>query len=213
MFVKGNMINHRKEFKKAQQLAKRKADLSGNGSYLFENNTKGDFYLPRLTKDGLKVLKAGGQFVGDDYYFGLLKTGELKLVKELNEAPGPEKLFLYKNFNRDETRLHEPNRDGQYIIPPTGEFVGDSRFFPLLKTGRLKLIKEVESQMTTPEKLITEQPPVITHMGQVEFVKNPDGEYLTEEQRKKKQQKLNALNPQLDFISENPMDGVKLLLD
>ncbi len=202
MFVKGNMINYRKELKKAQQLAKRQDDLSGTGSYLFENNTKGDIYLSRKTKDNLKIVKLGGQFVGDSYYFSLLKAGEIKLIKELNEIPGPEKLFVYKNFNRDETRLPEPNRDGQNIIPPTGEFVGDSRFFPLLRNGRLKLIKEVESQMQ-PEKLMIEQPPTVTHQGQVEFVKTPDGQYLTEEERKKKEK----------ILSEDPMSGVRLLLD
>lgn len=197
------MINYRKELKKAQQLAKRQDDLSGTGSYLFENNTKGDIYLSRRTKDNVKIVKLGGQFVGDSYYFSLLKTGEVKLVKELNEVPSPEKLFVYKNFNRDETRLPEPNRDGQNVIPPTGEFVGDSRYFPLLKTGRLKLIKEVESQMQQPEKLMTEQPPTITRQGQVEFVKTPDGQYLTEEERKKKEK----------ILSEDPMNGVRLLLD
>jgi hypothetical protein len=77
-----------------------------------------------------------------------------------------------------------------------------------LKTGRLKLIKEVESQMpkNQPEKLMTEQPPTITRLGQVEFVKTPDGLYLTEEERKKKEKKDKIL-------SEDPLAGVKLLLD
>ena len=121
------MINYRKEHRKAQQLAKRQHDLSGTGAYLFENNTKGDFHLPRPTKDGVRVVKFGGQFEGDSYYFGLLKSGEIKLVRNLTEPIAPEKLFVYKNFNRDETKLPSPNRDGQWIIPPTGEFVGDSR--------------------------------------------------------------------------------------
>jgi len=65
VFVKVNrMINYRKQQRKAQQLAKRMADLSGTGSYLFENNTKGDFHLPRPTKENVRVVKLGAQFVG-----------------------------------------------------------------------------------------------------------------------------------------------------
>ena len=75
------MINYRKEHRKAQQLAKRQKDMSGKGHYLFENNAKGDFYLPRPTKDGLRIVKFGAQFEGDDYYLGLMKSGEIKLVK------------------------------------------------------------------------------------------------------------------------------------
>ena len=196
------MINYRKEFRKAQQLAKRKADLSGTGSYLFENNTKGDFHLPRPTKENVRIVKYGGQFIGDSYYFGLLKTGEIRLVRNLTEAESPSKLFVYKNFNRDEVKLPEPNRDGQLFVPPMGEFVGDNRFFPLLKQGKLKLIKEVESQVPQ-DKLLTEQPPLITHEGKVEFVKINDDQQLNEEERKKKEK----------LISENPMEGIKLLLD
>jgi len=130
-----------------------------------------------------------------------LKTGEIRLVRNLNEAEAPEKLFVYKNFNRDEVKLPEPNRDGQLFIPPTGEFVGDSRFFSLLKQGTLKLIKEVESQVPQ-DKLLTEQPPAVTHEGKVEFVK-VDDQQLNEEERKKKEK----------LLSENPLDGIKLLLD
>jgi hypothetical protein len=196
------MINYRKEFRKAQQLAKRKTDMSGKGNYLFENNTKGDFHLPRPTSEGVRMVKFGGQFAGDDYYFSMLKTGELKLVRNLSDQPSPEKLFVYKNYNRDETKLPEANRDGQWIIPPTGEFVGDSRYFPLLKTGRLKLLKEVEQQMPQPQKLLTEQPPVVSHQGHVEFVK-VDAQQLNEEEKKKKDK----------LLSEDPLSGVKLLLD
>lgn len=197
------MTNYRKENRKAQQLAKREKDLSGIGSYLFENNTKGDFHLPRPTKDGIRQVKKDAQFVGDSYYFSLVKSGELRLVRNLNETEQPEKLFVYKNFNRDEVKLPEPNREGQYIISPNGEFTADSRYFSLLKLGRLKLIREVEQQIMPKEKLITEQPPTVTNAGVVEYVVKDDKQQLNEGEKKKKEK----------VLTENPLGGVKLLLD
>jgi hypothetical protein len=194
------MINYRKELRRAQQLAKQKQDLSGTGSFVFENNTSGDLGLPRVTKDGVRNVKKGGQFIGDSYYNFLLKTGELRLVKELNDDT-PQKMFMFKNFNREEITLPEPNRDGQKIIASNGEFVGDSRFFPLLKSGKLKLVKEVELPMSE-NKLITEQPPTVTHQGQVEYV--VDSGAKINESKKKGQGK---------ELKEDALDGVKLLLD
>ncbi len=196
------MINYRRQHARNQALAKRKDDLAGKGSYLFENNTRGTLNLPRPTKDGVSFVRLGGQFIGDSYYMLLVKTGDIRLVKNLEEAPTAEKLYVYKNFNNDETRLPEANRDGQIIISPTAEFVGDNRFFPLLKTGRLKLVREVEQYMPQQEKLITEQPPMVTNQGTVEFVK-VNGDQLNEEEKKKKEK----------LLAEDPLNGVKLLLD
>ncbi len=194
------MINQRKALRRAQRLAKRESDMTGDGSYLYENNTKGDWYLPRPTKEGLRICKVNSQFIGDSYYMQYIKSGEIRFVRDMNSPVTQEKLFVYKNFNRDEIKLPETNRDGQWFIPPTGEFTDDSRFFPLLKQGKLKLIREIESQMIR-EKLITEQPPTITQEGQVEYVKIE--EPLTEEERKKKEK----------ILAENPLQGVKLLFD
>jgi hypothetical protein len=194
------MINFRKELRRAQQLAKQKQDLAGTGAFVFENNTSGDLGLPRPTKDGVRNVKKGGQFIGDSYYNFLLKSGELRLVKELNDQT-PEKMYMFKNFNREEIRLPEPNRDGQTIIAPNGEFVGDGRFFPLLRSGQLKLVKEVEIPMSE-SKLITEQPPTITQQGQVEYVVD-SGKNLTENKKKGQGKELK----------EDALEGVKLLLD
>jgi hypothetical protein len=65
------------------KMAKMKDDLKGEGQYIFENNTKGDLYLPRPTQSGRRLVRKGEQFVGDNYYFGMLRSNELKLVKEL----------------------------------------------------------------------------------------------------------------------------------
>jgi hypothetical protein len=57
--------------------------IKGEGLYLFENNTKADLYLPRPTQAGRKLVAKGQQFVGDNYFFSMLRTNELKLIKEM----------------------------------------------------------------------------------------------------------------------------------
>lgn len=194
------MINPRKQLRREQQVAKRKHDISGTGSYIFQNNTCGDFYLPRPTTQNVRIVAHGKTFIGDSYYFGLVKTGELKLVKEVDEHKETEQQFVFKNKTRDDLHLPTPTSEGQSIIAPGGTFVGDSIYFPFLKTGQLMLVKEVSKDMD--DKLITEQPPLITDEGQVEFVKQDDK--ITEIKKKDQDKKK---------INENPLDGVRLLLD
>jgi hypothetical protein len=68
-----------REIRKAQI----KESLKGEGMYIFENNTSGDLYLPRPTQTGRRLVPKGQQFVGDNYYFNMVKTNELKLIQEL----------------------------------------------------------------------------------------------------------------------------------
>lgn len=107
--------------------AKMKDDLKGEGQYIFENNTKGDLYLPRPTQSGRRLVRKGEQFVGDNYYFGMLRSNELKLVKELvspqqqilmTEQPqvvtnqGPVE-FVQTN---PQTQFNENGRGGQDVL-------------------------------------------------------------------------------------------------
>lgn len=200
------MINPRKALRQAQALAKRNADLSGTGTYLFANNTRGDYTLPRPTKEGVRQVKKDGQFVGDSYYFGLLKSGDIRLVKEIKEevvaapAPAGEKEYVFQNRFREDLHLPHASKEGLVIVPPLGEFTGDERYFSLMREGRVKLVKEVNAM---ENKLMTEQPPTVTHQGKVEYVVDDNGQQLTE-QKKKEQEKL---------LAEKTLEGVKLLLD
>lgn len=65
---------------------KRKSELSGNGTFLFRNNTSGDLILPRPTKSGNVRIPANEEFVGDDYYMFMVQSNELRLVKVIEPA-------------------------------------------------------------------------------------------------------------------------------
>lgn len=182
-------MNPRKQAYKEQMLAKRAHDLSGKGSYLFQNNTKGDLYLPRQTSDGKRIIRLNEQFVGDSYYFFLLKSHELKLVKELETTSDTHKMFVFENNTRTELYLPRPNCDGLTKIPVGGQFKGDSYYFNLLRSGQLKLIKEIEKPMRN--ELIVEQPPTISTSN--------------EDNRKDKEEQV--------LLTEEPLDGIKVLID
>lgn len=82
-----------REIRREQKIAKMQADLAGEGMYVFENNLKGDLYLPRPTQSGRRFVRKGEQFLGDSYYFSMLRTNELKLVREVAPQASQQKLL------------------------------------------------------------------------------------------------------------------------
>jgi hypothetical protein len=125
-----------KQVKKQLKADKMATDMSGAGMYVFENNTAGDLHLPRPTQSGRRLVRKGEQFLGDNYYFSLLRNNELKLIREIQS---PE------------------------------------------------------------QKLITEQPPTVTHQGTVEYVSNSNINETPDD----KQQDI--------LLTETPIDGIKIL--
>lgn len=124
-----------REIRKAQIQESNK----GEGMYVFENNTKGDLYLPRPTQSGRVVVPKGAQFIGDNYYFSMVRNHELRLIKE----------------------LQSPNQN----------------------------------------KLLTEQPPTVTHQGAIEHVQN--SQVNLHEQRGEVKQDV--------LLTESPVDGIKII--
>lgn len=129
----------------AQQHDRVQKALSGSGKFVFENNTKGDLYLPKDRQDSARsgmnrrMVRKGERFVGDDYFMFMVKSHELRLIEEVKEV--------------------------------------------------------------VAEKLITEQPPVVTHQGAVEYVQ---GETKFNEQRPAVEEDV--------LLTEEPLGGVKVVL-
>ena len=131
-----------RQIRREEKIAKMEADLAGDGMYVFENNLKGDLYLPRPTQSGRRLVRKGEQFLGASYYFAMLRTNELKLVRE---------------------------------VTPQGQ---------------------------QKQKLLTEQPPVVTNEGTVEFVQDQPKTQFNEEKG----------GPQPDvLLTESPVGGIKVI--
>lgn len=78
----------------------------GEGLYLYENHTNADLTLPRPTKSGVRVVRAKTQFQGDNYYLQLVRSGNLRLLKEL-QSPEQERLAM--ETNEEKLILDQPD--------------------------------------------------------------------------------------------------------
>jgi hypothetical protein len=94
--------------------------------------------------------------------------------------------YVFKNKSGGELFLPKPTLAGRKSVVKDGEFEGDSYFFKMIPR-ELLFVKEVEHIMQSKEEvLLTEQPPVVTTEGQVEFVRQTETEPLNEGSDKKK---------------------------
>jgi hypothetical protein len=82
--------------------------LHGEGLYLFRNHTQADLTLPRPTKSGQRIVLAGKEFQGDDYYMQLVRQGLLRLVKEI-QSPEQQRAALTEASVEDKLLLEQPD--------------------------------------------------------------------------------------------------------
>ena len=73
----------------------------GEGLFVFRNKQSGTLTLPKPTKSGIKTVPPDGEWQGDNYYMGLVKTNEASLVRTIltpeqtkEMAMNEEKLIL-----------------------------------------------------------------------------------------------------------------------
>lgn len=105
--------------------------------------------------------------------------------------------FKYRNNTSADLGLPKPAEDGRTAVAPEGEFIGDGYF--LCMVPQCLIVVEDLNMKNNENKLITEQPPVVTNEGRVEYV------------QQQKQQKLNEGKPgkQQDvLLTEDPVGGV-----
>jgi hypothetical protein len=93
--------------------------------------------------------------------------------------------YLFENNSSGDLMLPKSSLCGRKTVAKNGRFEGDSYFFAMVKTGELKYIQEIEHMQN--EVLLTEQPPVYTADGQVEYVLTADQQAFNEAKDKLKQ--------------------------
>ena len=95
-----------REEKKANNKYKLEKALAGAGLYLYENSSKAaELTLPKPTESGVRVIGPNQQFQGNSYYMQLVKTGYLRLIKELR-SPEQEEAMEEEAMN-EETTMNE----------------------------------------------------------------------------------------------------------
>tara|TARA_Y100000034_G_scaffold121593_1_gene165982 strand:+ start:845 stop:1315 length:471 start_codon:yes stop_codon:yes gene_type:complete len=114
---------------KEYRAARMEQVLSGKGLYIYENNSDGDLILPRPTASGMRAVPARQQFQGDDYYMQMVKTNQLRLIKQL-VSPQEQEMAEQKKLNegtvaQDQLLLDQPatfTNEGQveFVAPQAG---------------------------------------------------------------------------------------------
>ena len=90
-------------------------------------------------------------------------------------------LYVYRNNTSGDLFLPKPTKSGVSKVGLREEFQGDDYYMFMVKSNELHLMRVIESPQETAvlresteqpmeDKLITEQPPVVTTEGTVEYV-------------------------------------------
>ena len=99
----------------------------------------------------------------------------------LANALAGEGLYLFENNTKADLSLPRPTRSGIRSVGPKQQFQGDSYYMQMVRQGHLRLIKvlqtpeeeraaDLKEQMMQEQKLILNQPDIITEHGKVEHV-------------------------------------------
>jgi hypothetical protein len=125
--------------------------------------------------------------------------------EKLRQAMSGSGIYLFKNNTSGELDLPKMPLEGtSRKIPKGKEFLGDSYFLQMLNTNDLRLVRIIEDKdAPMADKLITEQPPVVTDAGKVEFVINDPKKKLNEDGGKEKSKDV--------LLTEDPMGGVVIV--
>lgn len=110
-----------------------------------------------------------------------------KVAKEIVR----EGQYVFENNTSGDLSLPRPTIDGLKMVRKNGRFIGD-KYYMQMVPQELKYIREVEA---STERLITEQPPVVTHLGQVEFV----------------EQKIESKKDEEVLLTESPIAGLQII--
>lgn len=122
--------------------------LHGEGLYLFRNNTKADLTLPRPTRTGLRSLAPGKEFQGDNYYMQMVRTGMLRLVKEIQSPEQQRQIEL------NEAKIMED----KLILDQPDKITNEGTVEQVIKGTPKQNLNEGDSQSPKPDILLNEGP-------------------------------------------------------
>lgn len=130
-------------------------------------------------------------------------------AQALENALHGEGLYLYRNNTKADLTLPRPTKSGIRIVGPNREFQGDNYYMQLVKQGILRLVKELQSpekeqsqvevKKMSEEKLILDQPDMVTEQGKVEHVVSSPLEKINET-------KEDSKKPDV-LLNEGPVEG------
>ena len=133
-------------------------------------------------------------------------------------ALGGKGLFVFRNNTSGELFLPRATKSGITRVAEGDEFQGDDYYMFMVRNNELRLVRQIEPanpppvineqvEPTMADKLITEQPPVVTNEGTVEWVEKP----IESEKKKLNESQPDQQGQQDILLNENPMDGIEII--
>lgn len=141
-----------------------------------------------------------------------LNKFESKQAREtqLKQIYHGEGLYVYRNRTNGDLTLPKPTTHGIKVVRPNQEWEGDNYYMSLVPQEAVLVrvlitpTQERENLKMEEQKLILDQPDMVTSDGQVEHVVTKKPQVLSEA----------PVDSQTDIlINEDPMDGVQILRD
>jgi len=161
--------------------------MAGEGVYIYENNTDADLALPKPSIEGYKAVGPRKRFQGDSYFMCLVKTPLclLRLIEQVSSGKSqtPE---IEKVSAEEQIIEKEPEKKSAKAINKRA-------------TKKRRKSKKVNKDKKMKEKLILDQPEVVTQSGKLEQV-----EVDVEEQKENESQEEKLL-------TENPSGDIEII--
>lgn len=168
--------------------------MAGEGVFIYENNTDADLSLPKPSIEGFKVIGPRKRFKGDSYFMSLVKTPVclLRLIEQVEQV----KPQITQELNNELNNAPTENKEKDTNI------IEKKSVKPLNKKSKKKKKSKIKTNLKDKkmkEKLILDQPEVITKSGKIEQT-----ELEVEEQKSQEEEKLLIENPSgsIEIISE-----------
>jgi hypothetical protein len=173
-------MKYGKKLSAAKKKEKMTRLMSGEGVFIYENNTDADLSLPKPSIEGFTKVGPRRRFKGDSYFMTLVKTPIclLKLIEEVREEAKTEKII-------EEIKINHEKKEAGLI---------NNKVKKVVRKKKKKAKKGSKPKMK--EKLILDQPDVVTEAGKLEQIEN--------EETQVQEEKLLTENPSgdIEIISE-----------
>jgi hypothetical protein len=114
-------------------------------------------------------------------------------------------IYIFKNITSGDLQLSKKTLDNKTEIRKGETFKGDSYFFNLVQENLIHCIETIQEKDQPMQKLILDQPEIVTTKGAVEFVVDQQPTQLTDSTKNENEENKDVL------LCEGPLSGLEIL--
>lgn len=178
--------------KRKSKKEKLKNLMEGAGVFVYENNTDADLSLPKPSIEGFKLIGPRKRFKGDSYFMSLVKT-PICLLRLIEEVKDEE--IKTEDIVKDEEVLKNIPETIKEEEKKETKLINNKRKAKKKKKTKKAKTKKGEKMK---EKLILDQPDVVTNSGKMEQKGLENQEETVESQEEK-------------LLTENPSGNIEII--